>query len=132
MKDSRRPLRLHARGLTLVELIIVISIIGSLMGIIAFAIFQRKATADKELAKTACSQFRSAILLYRTTHPDGDCPSPQQLKAEKEIDSTTNIKDAWGIQFKITCDEEIVCTSAGPDRKEGTDDDIRVPPLEKR
>src|SRR5579883_657844 len=93
----RRAMRRAAsRGLTLVELIIVITIIGSLMGIIAFAIFQRKKTADIETARLACTQFRQTVLTYKQTHTDADCVTPDQLKADKAIDSTTNTKDPWG------------------------------------
>jgi hypothetical protein len=33
--------------------------------------------------------------------------------------------------LKLSCDvDEITCTTAGPDRKEGTDDDIHVPKVD--
>jgi general secretion pathway protein G len=131
LKLRRAARRAASRGLTLVELIIVITIIGSLMGIIAFAIFQRKAAADKETAKLACTQFRQSVLTYKQTHPDADCVTPEQLKSEKEIDSTTNIKDPWGSPYRIKCDgEEITVCSIGPDKKEGNDD-ICVPAAQK-
>jgi general secretion pathway protein G len=124
--------RRRSRGLTLVELIVVITIIGSLMGIIAFAIFARKKQADIQTAKLACTQYRQTVLTYKQVHTDVDCVQPDQLKSEKEIDSTTSIKDPWGSVFKVVCDgEEIAVISFGPDKKEGTDDDIRVPPLDK-
>lgn len=128
----RAARRRRTAGLTLVELIIVITIIGSLMGVIAFAIFQRKAAADKETAKLACTQFRQSVLTYKQTHPDKDCVSPADLKAEKEIDSTTNIKDPWGSVYLIKCEgDEISVCSWGPDKKEGNDD-ICVPAPEKK
>jgi general secretion pathway protein G len=124
--------RAAMRGLTLVELIIVITIIGSLMGIIAFAIFQRKAEADKQTTKLACTQFRQTVLTYKQTHPDVDCPNVDLLKSEKALDSTTNLKDSWGSKFIITCDgEEIRVCSLGPDKKEGNDD-ICVPAPEAK
>ena len=47
---------------------------------------------------------------------------------QKAIDSTSKITDAWDSPFKITCeDDEIFVFSAGPDKHEGTKDDIRVP-----
>jgi general secretion pathway protein G len=111
----RAARRARSRGLTLVELIIVITIIGSLMGIIAFAIFQRKASADKEMASLACKQFRQAVLTYKSRNPEAECVTPEQLKTEKEIDSTTSIKDPWGRPYTIKCDgEDITVCSEGP------------------
>ncbi len=128
----RASRRNKTRGLTLVELIIVITIIGSLMGIIAFAIFQRKAAADKETAKLACTQFRQSVLTYKQTHPDAECVTPEQLKSEKEIDSTTNIKDPWGHVYRIKCEgDEISVCSDGPSKGDATGA-ICVPAAEKK
>ena len=127
----RAARRAASRGLTLVELIIVITIIGSLMGVIAFAVFSQAAKAKVETARIACTQFRQSVLSYKQSQTDVDCPTPEQLKAEKVIDKTTNIKDPWGMTYKIACDgDEIAVISFGPDKKEGTEDDIRVPPRE--
>ena len=36
-----------------------------------------------------------------------------------------------GQPYKVSCEQdEITCTSAGPDRKEGTEDDIHVPQID--
>ena len=41
---------------------------------------------------------------------------------------TSKITDAWETQFKIVCDDDSVTViSFGPDKKEGTADDIRIP-----
>lgn len=128
----RAARRAASRGLTLVELIIVITIIGSLMGVIAFAIFQRKATADKETARLACTQFRQSVLTYKQTHPDKECVTPDELKSEKEIDSTTNTKDPWGHPYKIKCDgDEIQVCSDGPNKNDPSGS-ICVPAAEKK
>jgi general secretion pathway protein G len=47
---------------------------------------------------------------------------------DKEIDSASKTDDAWGVAFKINCtDDDVTVSSAGPDKKEGTADDIVVP-----
>jgi general secretion pathway protein G len=127
-----RALRRSAsRGLTLVELVIVITIIGVLTAAISIGVVKAQKTANIGAAKTACSTARSATLIWRSAHPSEDCPTIEQLKAEKVLDTGYNAKDAWGNPFKLACDaDEIVCTTAGPDRKEGTEDDIRVPPAD--
>ena len=119
----RAARRRRTAGLTLVELIIVITIIGSLMGVIAFAIFSSKEKADKKIAALACKQFRTSVLTYKASHPESDCVTPDQLKTEKEIDSTTNLKDPWNMPYVITCEgEDIRVCSTGPDKKPGGDD----------
>jgi len=121
--------RTAARGLTLVELVIVITIIGVLTAAISVGVMKAKKTADIGTAKTACNSVKSATLLWKNAHPDLDCPTVEVLKKEKFLDTGFMPKDAWGNPYKVACDvDEITCTTAGPDRKEGTEDDIIVPP----
>ncbi len=121
--------RSAARGLTLVELVIVITIIGVLTAAISIGVVAAQKKANIGAAKTACNTARSATLIWRSAHPSEDCPTIDQLKQERVLDTGFNAKDAWGNPFKLACDaDEIVCTTNGPDRKEGTEDDIRVPP----
>jgi general secretion pathway protein G len=125
----RATRRAAARGLTLVELVIVITIIGVLTAAISVGVMKAKKTADIGTAKTACSSVKSATLLWKNAHPDLDCPTVEQLKKEKFLDTGFTLKDSWNNPFKVSCDtDEITCSTAGPDRKEGTEDDIIVPP----
>src|SRR5579872_5884348 len=128
-KKIRAPLRRAAtRGLTLVELVIVITIIGVLTAAISIGVIGAQKRANVSAAKTACSTARQAAMQWKAVHPSEDCPSIDQLKAEKDLDTGYNVKDPWGSPYKLSCDsDEITCTSAGPDRKEGTDDDVRFP-----
>ena len=71
-------------------------------------------------------------MLWKNSHPDLDCPTVDQLKKEKFLDTGFLPKDSWGNLYKVSCDvDEITCSTAGPDRKEGTEDDIIVPPPEQ-
>ena len=120
--------RAASRGLTLVELVIVITLIGVLAGAIAVGVLKAQKGANINLAKTACDTVRNQTMQWKAAHPTEDCPTLDQLKAEKDLDTTFSVKDPWGTPYKLSCDsDEITCSSAGPDRKEGTDDDIRVP-----
>jgi general secretion pathway protein G len=126
---TRRALRrAAASGLTLVELIIVITIIGVLTAAISIGVVQAGKKASIKTAQTACSTVRQATIMWKAGHPSEDCPTVDQLKTEKYLDTGFNMKDPWGGLFKLSCDsDEITCTSPGPDRKEGTEDDIRFP-----
>jgi general secretion pathway protein G len=47
---------------------------------------------------------------------------------DKFLDTGANNKDPWGQEYTVACSEDdIVVSSAGPDKKSGSGDDIRVP-----
>src|ERR1700756_5217303 len=84
---SVRALRRAAsRGLTLVELVIVITIIGVLTAAISVGVMRAKKTADIGTAKTACSSIKSATVMWKNAHPDLDCPTVEDLKHERFLD----------------------------------------------
>jgi general secretion pathway protein G len=128
----RRNARAASRGLTLVELIIVITIIGVLTAAISIGVMKAKTTADIGTTRTACNTARGAVVMWRSAHPGEECPTVDGLKKEKFLGSDFNVKDPWGNPIKLACDaDEVTCATAGPDRKEGTDDDIEVPKGDK-
>ena len=121
----RAALRASSRGLTLVELVIVITIIGVLTSAIAVGVLKAQKTANIGAAKTACNTVRQATMQWNAVHPGGDCPTVDILKHDKDLDTGFNVKDPWGTPYRLTCDtEEITCVSLGPDKKEGNDDII--------
>lgn len=128
--QSIRALRRAAsRGLTLVELVIVITIIGVLTAAISIGVMAAKKKADVGTTNTACNTIRSASILWKNSHPGDDCPTVDALKQEGLLERGFSAKDPWGNAFKVACDaDDITCATAGPDRKEGTPDDIAVPP----
>ena len=130
---TRSVLRKAAsRGLTLVELVIVITIIGVLTAAISIGVMAAKKKADVGTTNTACNSIRSASILWKSSHPGDDCPTVDQLKQEGLLEKAFNSKDPWGNPFQVACDvDEITCSTNGPDRKEGSEDDIRVPPADQ-
>ena len=51
------------------------------------------------------------------------------LGADADSDSAGDTEDPWGQPYNIICDgDDITVTSPGPDKKEGTEDDIVVGP----
>jgi general secretion pathway protein G len=51
---------------------------------------------------------------------------------DKQIDTASKTDDPWGTAYKIACTEdEVTVSSSGPDKKEGTADDIIVPSPKK-
>jgi general secretion pathway protein G len=124
-----RTTRARTRGLTLVELVVVIALIGLLASAIAVGVFARWRDGQSKTAALACNQLRAATQAHLVDHPDDpDCPTPEGLQHEKELDATMSLRDPWGTAYAIECQpDEFIAKSAGPDRAFGTDDDIVVP-----
>ena len=124
---TRRARRALARGVTLVEVLIVVAIMALMAGAVVVAVIPKFKGAQVDIAAQSAREIRNAVTRYRARGTD-TCPTVAQLQTEKEIDSASKPDDPWGSQFKIECaDDEIYVISLGPDKKEGTADDISVP-----
>lgn len=128
MKFLKRALR---RGVTLVEILIVLAIVGLIAGGIAVYAVPKFQKAQIDQTHTNAKVLQPIADAWRVSHGN-DCPTVQRLREEKEIAATANINDAWGHPYVIRCDEgETVIVSWGPDGKEGTQDDIREPDMQQ-
>jgi len=117
-----------ARGVTLVEVLIVLTILTLISGGVVVGVLPQLKKAQIETAKNNAVAIRHAVTRWKLNNSGGECPTMSQLIQDKQIDSASKATDPWDSQYKITCEgDEIYVTSAGPDKKEGTDDDIRVP-----
>jgi len=120
--------RVLTRGVTLIEVMIVVVILGLIAGGVAVAVFPKFLEAQIKTTKTSAMELRRATETWRATHASDLCPSLEDLRKDKAVDSASKLTDAWDDPFKIVCeDDETVVTSFGHDKKEGTADDIHVP-----
>lgn len=128
LSAMQRLCRTGQRGVTLVEVLIVVAIIAMVAGGVAVFALPQFRKAQIKTARTGASTIRLAIQNWQATNSETDCPTMDQLVQEKQIDSATNTKDPWGEAYTLTCTgDEVIVTSAGPDKKKGTKDDISVP-----
>lgn len=124
----RRAKRAASRGVTLIEILIVLAIVGLIAGGVAVVAVPKYAEAQKNQAKIDARSIYPVAEKYRVDHPGQPCPTVEQLRAEKELSAASKITDPWDSPYKIMCgDEEVAVMSLGPDKKEGTADDIRIP-----
>ena len=126
--DTRQPLRRarHARqeGMTLIEIMIVITIFAMIAGGVAVALLPRLEEARIKSTKTDAQALRSAVMLYVADNPRG-CPTVEDLVNERYLDGSRRTADAWDTDFQISCEDgDIVVVSAGPDLEFNTEDDI--------
>lgn len=71
--------------------------------------------------------IQTAALSFRAQHVDG-CPTLSSLEEDRLLARNAREDDAWGNRFRVRCDgDALLVTSAGPDGKENTADDLRLP-----
>ena len=125
---SVRFLRTAARAVTLVEVLIVVSILSLISAGVVVAVLPKFVESQIKTTTINAREIRNAANRWRAARGGDDCPTVSQLVQDKEIDSASKTSDAWDSPFKIQCDgDETRVTSPGRDKREGTADDITVP-----
>jgi general secretion pathway protein G len=132
LKWRARWARAMSRGVTLVEILIVLAIVGMIAGGVAvYAVPKFKEAAAKS-SKIDATTLQPIADKYRGEHPGDECPTVQMLKDKKEISGTSKILDAWDHPYLVECEaDETYIRSWGPDGKANTEDDIVVPERRK-
>lgn len=125
-EPRRGPLRqLFRVGLWFFALI---GLACSLLIVSSFFVHGHDTDAPTKTAETSARTVRAATQNWQATENKETCPTIDELVASKHLDSASGSQDPWGNPFRLTCTaDEVFVLSAGPDRKEGTNDDIRVP-----
>ncbi|NVB36714.1 type II secretion system protein GspG [Pseudenhygromyxa sp. WMMC2535] len=112
------------RGMTLIEILVVLAIIGLIMGGVAVVASNALGNAKVDTAKKDIVNLETSIEMYQIQR--NDCPkSVEDLKAAGIIKKVT--KDPWGQPYEIKCPGEhgsVDITSGGKDKTIGTEDDV--------
>lgn len=123
---ARRGVR--QAGLTLLEIMIVLAIIGLIMGVLV---------GPKVMRSFSEARIKTAFLMlkeYEGAHTrwvadnEGDCPD--KLEDLLKYTNKKDLKDPWGSQFVMKCGDQTPSeshfgvVSFGPDKKEGSEDDL--------
>lgn len=112
-----------SRGMTLIEILVVLAIIGLIMGGVAIVAFNAFDDSKSKAAAKDIATLAQSVEMYRLQK--NKCPkSAQDLKAAGIIQKIT--KDPWGQDYVIKCPGEhgpVDITSLGKDG-EASDDDI--------
>jgi general secretion pathway protein G len=133
MKTPLVPPRLPRRrsreaGMTLLEIMIVLALIGLVMGSIGFGLNAYFKKGQTKAAKLAAQQISQACAQYMMEN-NNNCPQGMQdLVNNKNLPKI--LKDPWGKEYTIKCPGTVNTDGAdvvswGPDKQEGTADDIK-------
>ncbi len=118
--------RRAARGMTLVEIMVVVAIIGMLMGTVGVYAYGQLEKARVKDTKMVIHNVEQALVHYQTDNTD--CPKTvNDLVTQKYMQKEP--KDAWGQSLIFVCPGQhnpdgADITSKGKDKQEGTQDDI--------
>ena len=121
-RERRR--RRSQEGMTLLEIMVVMTIIALMAGAAAFAFIPQLTKAKVRQTSADAKTIASAAELYMSENDE--CPSVAELISTKTLKQSVNTQDAWGNDFAVECNEDgAMVRSAGPDEQMGTDDDIQ-------
>src|ERR1700759_4171585 len=93
--------RRRTRGMTLVEIMVVVAIIGMIMGAVAVGAMGQLEKAQKKNTQMIIHNVQEALGQYATDHTDS-CPKPlNDLVAEKDLNKDP--KDDYGQPLMYAC-----------------------------
>ena len=130
---ARKAAATAQRGMTLIEIMVVVLIMGLIMGTVGYAVFRYFRRSQVKTTRLKVKRVLDAVQEWRADpdvqkEGDANCPSelsalvPDRLKRDM-------IKDAWGKKLKITCQGEQICIySSGRNKRDenGGGDDIKA------
>jgi general secretion pathway protein G len=141
MKRILLPHRRHSvalrsahRGLTLLEIMIVIAILGVLMALVLPRVFGAKEKADADMVKLTVDRWAFKDGPQWQIMSGKTCPENLLTIAQSLGMGESDIEDPWGTPYEMFCGKEnmppgaagsFAVMSYGPDKKKGTEDDIK-------
>ena len=124
----RAARRAAMRGMTLVEIMIVVAIIGMVVGGVAYTAFGQFEKAKLQNAKKEVASIKGAIEIWSTQNIGQTITSLDVLVKDRVLNKDP--KDPWGLPYQFKCPGEhdtdsCDVWSSGKDKKAGTTDDIK-------
>ena len=131
-RKSSRAARAAQRGMTLLEIMIVLAILALVMGLVVGPrVMKMFGQSRVDIAKMTVSKYvNEAYPHWSSEHPGKACPD--SLLELNEYMNSKDTHDPWGTDYKMMCGQTLppgarglAVMSNGEDQKEGTSDDIR-------
>lgn len=120
------------RGMTLLEILIVLAILGLVMGLLVGPqLISMFGEAETKVAETEAKKYAfDAYTRWKMSNPGKGCPD--SLDELNKYVGKKEATDPWGGAYTMFCGEDAPqgsngfgVQSKGPDKKDGTEDDIR-------
>lgn len=116
------------RGMTLIEIMVVIAIIGMVSGAIGFGVTRYLSDAKVDSARIQLDKIATILETYYSRHNEYpgslDDLSKKGKGGSKAYIEESGLKDPWKTKLIYSPSEEgFKLCSAGPDKREGTEDD---------
>jgi general secretion pathway protein G len=138
-RTNRKRRRNKQRGMTILEIMIVLAIIALVMGfLIGPKVMKMFGESKVDIAKLQVKEYAdSAYLLWQKNNPSKACPASlaelnEYTNRGTSKDGKPNIADSWGNDMVMLCGQSLppgarglAVFSMGEDGKPNTTDDIK-------
>jgi prepilin-type N-terminal cleavage/methylation domain-containing protein len=131
-KRLNRSLARGHRGMTLLEIMIVLAILALVMTLLVGPkVLNALRDSKVKTTKIKLTQYANeAFPQWSAAHPDKGCPD--KLTDLNEYMNSSDINDSWGRPIKMMCGASLppgakglAVASMGEDGKDGTEDDVK-------
>jgi len=124
---------MHERGFTLVEILVVVVIVGLLATLAGRHVWIAEKEAELRLTFAKCKEIHDACFVWRLRkgHLPRSLEDMQVPLVPGEPRFLEPCVDPWGEPYRLEAEPVLRICSSGPDRSEGTGDDICYEPREE-
>lgn len=132
-KHELRKARNGQAGMTLIEIMVVVMIMGLIMGAVGISVFGWYRSAQERTTKTTVDSVSNALWKWsqdqvHSVHGSGEtCPQSLEVLIPEYIKSRQTLRDAWGTPLNFRCEGDTFCVwSSGRNKRNenGGGDDI--------
>ena len=132
-RKLKKARRVAQRGMTLLEIMIVLAILALVMGLVVGPRVMKMFGESKvDIAKMTVNKYANeAYPSWAAAHPDKQCPD-KLSDLNEFMNDERDSNDAWQHPIKMMCGASLppgakglAVASVGEDGKEGTEDDLK-------
>jgi general secretion pathway protein G len=120
--------RIRQRGVTLVEVLIVVAIMSMIAGtvtLVAFPLFRKARVRTAAIGAGAVREAATMYVEVERIDEGPPCPTVPDLVAARML-ASDKTRDPWGTHFRVLCEERALHgVSNGKDHRPDTADDVR-------